>query len=356
MRNDEGRDVSIGEDALLIIEGSISFLRENRAAVLWILLVSFLITITAFFVVPRRYASTATILPSMPDSHGLIDEDNSLLGLGLNAGIAENTDPLTLYPEILRSRLIGLDVLKKKYRFHADGKVVERTLREYLGKRNDDAALAYLNSAVASFWVIPKAQTLALRITTGNPELSAEIANAYIERLERYNLNERRTISKEVYSFIEKKLAASREELSEAENALKKFRERNREYAFSSDPVIQMEHRRLMRRVQLKSALYLELAKQLKKAALEVEKNTPILNVLDRGIRSSRPVWPRPLEFIVSFTLLGFFVGLLCLYLVLKYRKWRMSEAGRVIDALLDELRSDTGRTRLHNEVGVEQG
>ena len=152
---------------------------------------------------------------------------------------------------------------------------------------------------------------------------------------------ERRSSSKEVYDFIEGKLADCRLKMRAAEENLRAFREKNRNYSSSTEPGMQKDHRRLIRRVELEKALCLELGKQLKQAAIDVERDTPILNVLDHAVVPEKPSWPKPALFLSSITTAGVLLGLIYLAAVESFALWRAGNDRETVDKLLAELKND---------------
>ncbi|MBN2070007.1 MAG: hypothetical protein JW814_01015 [Candidatus Krumholzibacteriota bacterium] len=307
-------------------------------------IVSFLASLTVFFISEKRYSSTASILPSSSEiADGGITEE-SFADLGALIGIKQSGTEMILYPDILRSRTISLDILKESYTFSEDGREVTRSLQEHLGIESDEAAQIILNSRVSSFWIDKSAMALVIRVTTDNPVLSAAVVNAYIDRLERYNREQRRSLSREVHAFVGKKLESSRDELLRADEVLRDFREINRDYAISTEPGLLMQMRRLERRVRIGQALYFELSRQYEKAAFEMNRDTPTLNILDRGTVPAAPSWPDPFQIILSITLAGIFAGIFFLAAREGLRRWVSGRDRDEVRALLAQISADIGR------------
>ncbi|MBD3180230.1 MAG: hypothetical protein GF417_11980 [Candidatus Latescibacteria bacterium] len=309
----------------------------------------------AYLLMDRRYNSTGVILLSGESVDNIpMMAEGSELGIYLADNYRGGIN-ITLYPAILESRRIGKDILRKEYTFSEEGRKVTRTLIDHLNLESMDAAL-YILAEMTDFWIDEDSNTLAIRASTDNPELSAAVVNAYVNRLEQFNRLERRSASKEAYAFIEVKLRESRRELRRAEEALKNFRSRNRNYASASDPQLLMKHRRLIRELELNQAIYEELNKQLEKTAINVEKDTPILSVLDRGYVPLSHSSPGLFRLVLSFTLLGLLLGTLCVVTQSAYRSWRGGGERRRIESLLNiffsELRSLFSLRRIRGRAG----
>jgi len=322
--------------------GFLSFLNRNFTLIVYVAITALVLSLLCYAVVPRRYSSYVTILPSSPERRGLDAVQGGMLGVSLLLNLSDDSSSLlALYPEILRSRKIGMDILKKKYRVETKDGSIDMTLMDYIGKKNEDAALLFLNSRIASFWIDNNSKTFVIKVTTDDPELSSQIAAAYLERLEHFNRMERRSTSRDVYEFVKGRFEECGTELAAAEKRLKEFREKHREFAFSASPELQMEHRRLIREVELKQALYVELGKELKSAEIEMEKDTPVLNVLDIGEPSIKPEWPVASRFIPGVTAVGLIIGLLLLFLVDTLKRYREGEVKEAVDELLRGIRED---------------
>jgi len=96
-------------------------------------------------------------------------------------------------------------------------------------------------------------------------------------------------------------------ELTNLENQLKSFQERNR--VINKSPELQMEHTRLLREVEAKQQVYITLQQQLELARIEEVKQTPIIHILDRAVPPSRKSRPNRALIVVLSALFGLVVG-----------------------------------------------
>ncbi|MBN1165444.1 MAG: hypothetical protein JXB45_12760 [Candidatus Krumholzibacteriota bacterium] len=316
-------------------------LGRGKYFLLSLVIVTLLASFLTLAVVEERYTSTATILPSSNNLTPAQVLEGGFPDISLFLGFDRSQNQLPLYPDILKSRLISGDILNRVYTFEEKGREVSRTLREHLGIGNIDAARLILLGRVVRTWVDRNSRAVVVSVTLDNPVLAALVVNAYIDRLEGYNREERRSSSREAHDFILRKRESSRLQLFQAENALRVFRENNRNYASSTEPGLLMLHRRLERDVEIKQALFIELGKQLKKSALEVERDTPILNVLDRGSVPTRASWPDPPRLVISFICMGLVLGVSILLLGEALRRWRAGKDKEIVEQLLWELKKD---------------
>ena len=191
-----------------------------------------------------------------------------------------------LFPTILESRVVGLEVLNARYQFHMDGQAVDKTLEEYLQAENTDQALKFLE-AIRAFDVNKESGVLTVSARTPYPELSAQIVNRFLDSLERINLDMHREAATQNRKFMQESLEQSLKDLSEAEDKLARFQEGN--VRINSADLL-LEQIRLQRDVQLKTQVYSTLTGQEQVARLDAEKDLPVVKVLERAEVPNLPV------------------------------------------------------------------
>ncbi len=319
-------------------------MRKGKYFLLLSAIVSLLVSVMVLFLADKRYTSRASILPS---SSGRFDSgvpDGGFNEIGAFMGIRESRSLMSLYPDILRSRLVGACILRRNYCFAEDGVRKTMTLQEYLGCSTEMKALAVLSSRVARFWTDRGTKALVISVTTGNPELSRLVANAYIERLEKFNREERRSSALEVRYFIGRKLEVTSRRVMDAEENLRRFREGNRDYARSTEPGILMEARRLERSLEIEQAIFMVLGRQMRKAEVDAGRDTPILNILDYGTLPDKPSWPVTSYLLFSITLAGTTAGMICLAARESFDRWRRGKNRDAVEGMLLLLREDLGK------------
>jgi uncharacterized protein involved in exopolysaccharide biosynthesis len=274
-----------------------------KKLIIAVLLATMAITVVRIVLKPRLYIAKATILPSGGQSQGgVLGLIASFTGTPPAGALSEETSSL-LFPSILESRVVGLEVLRSTYRFEKNGEQVEMTLEEMIGAESTDKALKVLRH-IASFDVNKETGTLTVAASTMYPELSAQIANRFVDSLERLNLEMRRVAATQNSSFIQERLDESHGELTLAEQKLTEFREQN---VRMNSAELELERMRLERDVALKSQIFISLANQAELAEIEETKDLPVVRVLDRAAVPNMPV-PVPK---LSSLVLGMIVGVL---------------------------------------------
>jgi uncharacterized protein involved in exopolysaccharide biosynthesis len=131
------------------------------------------------------------------------------------------------------------------------------------------------------------------------------VANYYLECLDNFNQNQRKTSAGQNRQFIEKRLAEAKSELTEAESNLKNLRQRNMNYYGATDPELAMLNSQLQREVEVKSQVYLTLCQQYELASIQEKKELPVIQILDSAQPPSLKSGPGR----VKTTIIGFLLG-----------------------------------------------
>jgi uncharacterized protein involved in exopolysaccharide biosynthesis len=234
-----------------------------------------LVAAAVMLATPNKYTSHASVLPSGGSEKlgGIMGLAGSL-GIGPAAGTDANSS--ALYPSILRSNVVRDGVLSETFPTRKG----HLTMQEYF-EIQDRNELRGALSRVTHIAVDKKLGVIRLGVETTDPVLSQAVMGEYLEQLEDYLINKRRSQAAENELYLERQQAQGKAELAAAEEELERFMKANRNWAVSDNPEIQTELARLKREVTLKSETYLLLTKQLEMARLDARKDVPIVRILD---------------------------------------------------------------------------
>jgi uncharacterized protein involved in exopolysaccharide biosynthesis len=235
------------------------------------------ITAVYLFLLPNQYTSTAVILPSGNTTN--LSALENLVGLsGDVKSYDENSS--SLYPVILNSNLVVDSVANSPYTFRDGNKRYDMTLADYFGIDNPDR----LRRAVRGITAINADQRtgeIYVGVETKYPELSRAVVTNYLDRLEDFNLHKRRSQAGDNEKYLARQLVTAKAELQKAEDNLETFQKANLDWAASGSPEILKELGRLQREVDVKSSTYAMLAREHEMAKLDVQKDIPIVRLLD---------------------------------------------------------------------------
>ena len=206
----------VQEDASLAEYVAVAWRRRWLIAAVCV--VSILAALTYALRTPRTYESTTTIL--IPKEAGAAS--GVLSGIAVTA-LLQQVAGLSI-PSLAPNRDMLMSVLKSR---RLAEKVVERFQLQarYRARFVEDAIRQLRNVTDIS---VAKEGVIAVRIEDRDPRLAADMANFYVEQLDRliagFNVGE----AGRQRGFVTEQLAGAKSDLEVAENKLRRFQERNR--------------------------------------------------------------------------------------------------------------------------------
>jgi uncharacterized protein involved in exopolysaccharide biosynthesis len=190
---------------------------RHRWLILVLCLVSVLGTLIYMLYAPKIYESTTTLLlPKEGAGSGLLSAlaasglAQQLPGISLPS-LTPNRDAVV---SILKSRTVGEAVVQK---FGLQERYKVPFLQDAIGRLH---ALTKVS--------VSKEGVIAVKVEETDPQLAAQIANFFIEQLDRLVLQFGSGEASHQRKFIGEQLALARRNLESAEDALRRFQERNK--------------------------------------------------------------------------------------------------------------------------------
>ncbi|MBN1211029.1 MAG: hypothetical protein JXA92_00495 [candidate division Zixibacteria bacterium] len=328
------REDSYEEVDINLIEMLRAVLRRKRLFFITVVSVM-VITAGVMLVVPNTYRSTASILPT--GNSDKMAELKRIAGLGSLVSNDENAS--TLYPVILKSRMIMDAVLNKKYTFsHGDDRLT-LTLPDYFDSQNPDNLYSGL-TGITSFGINKKTGVIELVVETRYPAFSQALLSAYLAELENFNIHKRRSRAKDNVKYLSRQLEEKEAELDEARNKLAEFQLQNQNWAGSTNPEIIKVLSRLQMDIEVKSQSYVYITQEYEMARREVQNDIPIVRILDTPSLPTKKAGPRRMFTVLLMGILAFSVTLFFV-LVSELLRIRSQEPGGEI---YRELRDDVIR------------
>ena len=234
-----------------------------------------LIAVLITLVLEHKYTSTATILPPNPEQEAMFGlMYSSFMGAGSSglsslarvSGIMPGfATPSDLYAAIIQSGRIRGEIIKK-YDLR----------KEFKAKTNYDASKTL--EEITTVEVSPEG-IISVSVTYKNKYLATDIANSYIEELDRFNTVTTMTVGKKFRIFVEQRLTEAEDSLAKAEETLRNFQEKHRTVALDVEVESAIETI-----AQLKSQIILlEVQKGALYSSSQID--NPYLNNIDRELR-----------------------------------------------------------------------
>lgn len=268
-------------------------------------------------VAPRTYRARAVVAPS--SGRSLSRLPSALSGLVGQLGINTELDPTTtpsFYSLLGQSESIRREVLFKNLPPRSgarDGRPVWRAI----GVKPCDSLCILRQglrklASVVDITVERQTGTFEIAATLRDPYEAAGVVNMYIEAVDRFNRDVRRTQAKASRQFLEGRVAAVNADLKTAEDSLQQFYERN--VRWQSSPRLVIEEGRLRRVIEARSELLSNLVRQLEVTRLDEVNSTPLLSVIDSAMPPLRKYSPRGslilVGALVTGALFGFALGM----------------------------------------------
>jgi tyrosine-protein kinase Etk/Wzc len=186
-------------------------LSRRKRVILWTTLAASLLAATVAVLLPNRYTATANILPPQQSQSLAASMIGQLGALGPMAAMAQKDlglkNPNDLYVGMLRSRT-SEDALIRRFDL----------LRVYHDKKMSDARKNLEN---ASTIVLGKEGFISISVEDKNRSRAPQIANAYVDQLRLLTQDLAVTEAGQRRLFFEKQLELAKNNLADAEQALK---------------------------------------------------------------------------------------------------------------------------------------
>lgn len=164
------------------------------------------------FLLPSRYTATTTILPPQSSSAGsaLLSQLSSMGPMASLAGGGLGIkNPNDMYVAMLKSRTVE-DAMVQRFELMA----------EYRSKRQSDARKAFEDHC--DIQSNPKDGLIRISVSDRDPRRAAEMTNAYVEEYKKLSGSLAVTEASQRRLFFEQQLAQAKDNLANAEEALKK--------------------------------------------------------------------------------------------------------------------------------------
>lgn len=265
----------------------------------WLIICSMLVggVVSAFanYVPFDNYTASTTFAPR---TRGQQSATNSVLAqLGLQGASGSGG---AYYVEVIRSSRILGPVVASMFRHRTQTGEVRATLTDIYGFKGGEprharaGAIAQLRSQIKTSTQTGSGGIMKLSVTTRSPTLSALVAQRLLDELNAFNLATRQEQASNERQFIEARVAEARLYLTDAENAVQQFTNKNQHFLPISP--LALEFDRLSREVKLRQELYTSLAKGLDQARIEEVRDNPVLTIIEVAEPPLGPdprIWPQ---------------------------------------------------------------
>lgn len=263
-----------------------ALLRHWRLLVILPLVVGTIMVAIAF-AAGTRYTSTAMFSVESVSQPG-----SPLSGLASQFGVAlpgQGSETPGFYVKLLDTEDVLRPVTIREFGDERGGTAPLADVLEVEGSTAASRDFATIQALREAMSVDADRETGLVRVhvRTRRAALSREIAAATIEELNRFNLGRRQSRAAAERRFAEQRYTEAKTQLTAAEDALKRFLQRNRRYEDSPD--LMFQHDQLQREVLMRQQVYTSVAELLERARVDEVRNIPVITVVQQP---TLPVWP----------------------------------------------------------------
>lgn len=236
-------------------------------------LVAALVMAVITFILPSMYQATTTLLPPDEGNQG-----------GLGSLLANSPIPFLdmpglggassseIFVEILNSRTVAKGVLSTKYKFEEK----TQTLSEIFDINSAAKAVAKLQkqSIISS----NEQGVIKISVQLGNPKLAADVANQFVEELDKVNQAKSLSKAKSSRIYIEEQLELTVAKLKEASRNLADYQEEFKALNLEEQTKVAIEQAGEIKGTIMAREVELEVARQTMK------KNNPVILRLQKEV------------------------------------------------------------------------
>lgn len=309
--------------------------------------------IIGFFVAilsPKEYVAKTVMVPQVSDGQSKLGGLSSLaamVGFNLNTGSTGSELSPLIYPQIVSSIPFQLELMNtplnfsgkadpitvfdyftikrasflgsiRKYTIGLPGTIiasVKGTPIEETGIGNapkqpicltdKQKEVGKILSKIVSLEVNAKDGYLALSTTMAEPQAAAQLAQKAQELLQQYIIEFKVKKTKANLDFVQQRFNETAKEYNLAQQRLAAFRDRNRSLISA---IAGTDQEKLLSQYNLISGVYIELAKQLEQAKIQVKQDTPVFTIIEPvSVPTERSKPNRPMILLVWVLFGGFF-------------------------------------------------
>jgi len=283
-------------------------IRRHARIILAAPLVLATLVVTMTLLKSRTYTAAASFMP-----RSSADQRMSMLGglaaqFGVNVNTGDPSQSPDFYADLLLSRAILKQVVETSYTTTDDGRAVQKTLVALLDAsgstpaRRVEAAIRKLRGKVSVSKNL-KTGVITLRVTTRWPDLSRQVAQTFLDRVNTFNLMSKQQRGSADQAFAQERMDSLMLELNRAEDRLAEFERRNRQWQDS--PTLAVDHERLSRAVSIHQQIVVSFSQLYEQTRIEATRSTPVITVVETP---ESPALPDP-RMLVLKTLLALVLG-----------------------------------------------
>jgi len=260
-------------------------LAKHKKMIIGVTFVAALLAVGSALLMTNIYTGTAKILPPQQNQSSASILLSQLGGLaGLAGGSLGIKNPNDLYVAMLKSRNITEKIAR---RFD---------LQKVYGQETLTGTLKALegNTSITS----GKDGVITIEVDDKDPQIAANMANAFIEELDKLMQTYSLTDASQQRTFFEQQLRQAKNKLTDAELVLDKT------------PNTSLQYLDAVRNLKYQEALWEILVKQFEMTKMDEAKDFPLIQILDKATPPEKKSKPKRSLIVILATLAAFFMAI----------------------------------------------
>lgn len=330
-------------------------LSRHRRLILGIPAVATVLTVLLSLLLPKRWTAEVSFVPEASSSLELPQGIGALAGeLGFSLPSADPMSSPDFYAAVMESRSLLERTLRTQFARpgNADSAPLIRILEieEETPRETMEAGVEWLRDH-SSATVDDNTGAVQFSVELPDPDLAAAVTTYMVGLLNDFNQKTRNLRARERRKFTQARAAESQSDLEVAEDSLRDFLSRNRQFEYT--PQLLFERNRLERQVELRQEVYQTLRREFEIARIEEVNDTPVLTVVDPPVAPAKPSSPRPIRMGFVAGVLGLLLGV-TLAFVLQYLERSREEHPLAYERVAQAWRRRARRRERPPVVGEE--
>jgi LPS O-antigen subunit length determinant protein (WzzB/FepE family) len=147
---------------------------------------------------------------------------------------------------------------------------------------------------------------MTISVTAGGPQLASSLTESFLNHFTERVRTIRTEKVRERLAFVEERFQEAERELDTAEDELAQFLERNQN---PTTATLQFRRDRLRRQVSFKEQLYSELQSQLTQTRLDLQRQQPVVTVVEEPVPPMQRSAPKRTQIVLVFLFVGGVLG-----------------------------------------------
>jgi len=237
-------------------------------------------TVLAALIAPKIYSVESSFIiqkRDQPPAAGLAAQ------LGVDVNSVDATQSPAFYANLIKTPDVLDRLVDTVFTTSAEPKPRPLATIWNISDRNTDArrrAVIDKLQKVVSSSVSQKLDLVVVRVTTEDPGLSTQIADAILRQINWFNLQTRQTRAAAERQFDERLVEEVGADLRRAEDETQQFYQRNQQPRMSAE--LEMDKQRLTRRLEILNARYVSVVTAYDRARIDEVRDTPVITVIQR--------------------------------------------------------------------------